>query len=257
MDFTQEELANEIWKPVVGFEKNYKVSNLGRIYSVKNNKIMAFYDHHGYCRLKLYDKKHKDLAVHRIVAFAFIPNPNNLPFINHIDLNPKNNRVDNLEWCTAKYNSVYSNTKPVAQYTKKGELVAIYISAAEASIQTGIDSASIGCVVCGIKGNTAGGFIWRFTDKSKVNVNNPTYFTGLPYKRMYKDSRRPVRKYTKEGVMVKEYNSISEANKDTLKTSIGSISGACIGRFKSAGGFYWAYSHDTEKIKEITQKEKK
>lgn len=258
MDFTKEELATEEWRDVAGYEGLYRVSNLGRIYSVRRNKFMSFYDHHGYKRLKI-DKqgKEKDFALHRLVAFAFLPNPDNLPFINHKDENKENNRVSNLEWCTAKYNSNYSISKPIAQYTKKGELVAVYLSAREASRWTGIDDSSIGCVVCGLRTKSAGGFLWKFIDKGQyVDVNNMAYFTGLPYKRLFKDCRRPVRQYTKEGLFIREYRSAVDAAKANPNTSQGSISSVCNKAYKTAGGYVWCYSHDTERIKEIENLQK-
>lgn len=253
MVFTKEELDKEEWKDVNGYEGLYRVSNLGRLYSVRRNKFMSFYDQHGYKRLKIEKNgKEQDFAIHRLVAFAFLPNPDNLPFINHKDEDKENNRVSNLEWCTAKYNSNYSLSKPVAQYTKKGELVAVYLSAKEASKWTGIDDATIGCVVCGLRAKSAGGFLWRFIEKGQyVDVNNMAYFTGLPFKRIFKDCRRPVRQYTKEGIFVREYQSASDAGKANPNTSQGSISSVCNKAYKTAGGYIWCHSHDVERIKEI------
>lgn len=89
----------------------YAVSNTGEVYNTftgrklkqstinKNYKQVSLYPHTG---------DRKNLLVHRLVAIAFIDNPLNLPFINHIDNNPSNNHVSNLEWCTASYNTQYS-----------------------------------------------------------------------------------------------------------------------------------------------------
>ena len=253
MEFTVEELANEEWRDVVGYEGLYQVSNLGRIFSFNKQSIMKFYDHHGYKRLKLRSLgKNKDFAVHRIVAMAFLPNPFNLPFINHKDENKENNRLDNLEWCTAKYNADYSISKPVAQYTKQGELVAIYISAREASMWTGINDATIGCVVCHLKTKSAGGFLWKFAEKDgRITPNQRVFFTGLPYRRLFKDCCRPVRQYTKEGVFIREYPSTKEAGLNTPNTSQGSIASVCNKSYNTAGGYRWCYAHDTQRIAEI------
>lgn len=108
-------MKKEIWKDIPGYEGLYKVSNLGNVKSLKRNGIKGIIlkgekDEFDYKRVTLCKKnKTKKYKVHRLVAQAFIPNPNNLPQINHKDENSKNNNVENLEWCTAKYNSNYGN----------------------------------------------------------------------------------------------------------------------------------------------------
>ena len=110
--------SEEIWKPVVGYEGLYEVSNTGQVRSLdKYDSINRFYegrilklfaDRLGYLKVGLSSNgKTKKYLVHRLVAEAFIPNPNNFPIINHKDENPSNDNVDNLEWCNAKYNSNY------------------------------------------------------------------------------------------------------------------------------------------------------
>lgn len=96
----------EEWKPIEGYEGRYEVSNYGRVKSLKTNDLISQrIDKNGYYQLKLHkDGKARNYLVHRLVAKAFIPNPNNFPIINHIDINPLNNHVDNLEWCSYKYN---------------------------------------------------------------------------------------------------------------------------------------------------------
>lgn len=109
---------NEIWKNAVGYEGLYEVSNLGRVRSVDRYDSLGHFresiilrqhlDHNGYKFVALFkDGKRKSIKIHRIVAMAFIPNPNNLPQVNHIDENKINNNVDNLEWCDCKYNCNY------------------------------------------------------------------------------------------------------------------------------------------------------
>jgi hypothetical protein len=110
-------IEKEIWKDIKGYEGLYQVSNLGNIKSLSREiicgngrtlskeKIFKFRNCDGYNRVHLMKyKKEKNLYVHRLVAEMFIPNPNNLPIINHIDENRSNNHVDNLEWCTQKEN---------------------------------------------------------------------------------------------------------------------------------------------------------
>lgn len=108
----------EEWRPVVGYEGLYEVSNTGQVRSLdKYDSINRFYegrilklfaDRLGYLRVQLYsNSKRKSFLVHRLVAQAFIPNPDNLPQVNHRDEDPSNDNVENLEWCDGKYNVNY------------------------------------------------------------------------------------------------------------------------------------------------------
>ena len=100
----------EIWKNIEGYEGKYQVSNLGRVKSmIGQEKVLHPKKHrNGHLQIGLHkDKKRKTMYIHRLVAQAFIPNPDNLPCVNHKDENPNNNNVDNLEWCTQKYNCNY------------------------------------------------------------------------------------------------------------------------------------------------------
>ena len=104
----------EKWKNIAGYEGKYQISSLGRVKSLnyrntrKKKIIKLKKEKNGYIRVGLHYKGKQNLkSVHRLVAEAFIPNPNNYPIINHKDENKQNNRVDNLEWCTIKYNNNY------------------------------------------------------------------------------------------------------------------------------------------------------
>lgn len=101
----------EIWKDIKGYEGLYQISNFGNVKSVKKKIIRKPSSiPKGYLRIGLFKGgKTKFFYPHRLVAEAFIPNPNNLPCINHKDNNTKNNRMENLEWCTYKYNNSYKN----------------------------------------------------------------------------------------------------------------------------------------------------
>ena len=99
-------MNDEVWKDVPGYEGLYKVSSHGRVYSSVTNKIMKSSESsHGYLVVQLSNHgKSREWKVHRLVAISFIPNPFNLPQVNHKDLDKKNNFVENLEWCTLKFN---------------------------------------------------------------------------------------------------------------------------------------------------------
>lgn len=175
-------VMEEIWKPVVGYEGMYEVSNLGNIKSLNYNgtrekRVMKPTDFGGgYLRVKLWKNKTPKLFfVHRLVAQAFIPNPDNLPEINHKDENPSNNRVENLEWCDRKYNINYgtrtekyirTNTngkksKQVVQYSLDGEAIKVWPSTSEIQRQLGFRSGNISNC-CKGRQKTAYGFIWQY-----------------------------------------------------------------------------------------------
>lgn len=97
----------EHWKKIEGFE-NYSISDCGRVRNDKKNKILNFGIINGYHKVMIYNGGgYKNFLVHRLVAQAFIPNPNNYPIINHKNEIRSDNCVENLEWCTHEYNNNY------------------------------------------------------------------------------------------------------------------------------------------------------
>ena len=99
----------EEWRAVPGYEGLYEVSNIGNVRNVRRNTLLRLQKtNNGYIQVWLYKNGiSTGLKVHRLVALTFIPNPDNLPMINHKDEDKTNNRVENLEWCDAKYNNTY------------------------------------------------------------------------------------------------------------------------------------------------------
>lgn len=180
-------MEEEIWKNIKGYT-NYMVSNMGRMKSLKrmvvrnNNRpllveekiLKPSVNKKGYLFICLRNNgKLKYFRLHRLVAEAFISNPNNYPCVNHKDENKQNNCVENLEWCTVKYNNIYNGRqKRIAAKRKKitlqinpntNEIIAEFPSTIEAQRQLGISHSHISAC-CNNKPhcNTAGGFKWKY-----------------------------------------------------------------------------------------------
>lgn len=169
----------EIWKDIVDYEGKYQVSNFGNIRSLpvksktkyfKGSNLIQFTDCCGYLCVNLSRKLYK---VHRLVANAFIPNPDSLPCINHKDENKHNNRVDNLEWCTYKYNANYGTRnerisknggRKIIQYDLNGIELNRWNSIESAAIYYGVKRTTI-CGCCAGRCNTVKGYIWRYADE--------------------------------------------------------------------------------------------
>ena len=188
----------ELWKPAKGYEGIYEISSFGHIRSMsridpggyhRTGKMMKPYAQKtGYLNIKLCDAngvRHGEL-IHRLVAKAFVDNPNGLPDINHKDENNQNNHANNLEWCTKAYNLAYGHhrekqsaslkknkkviaqlrkqaigqRKPVIQESLTGEFIAGWPSVLEAS-RHGYCKASISDC-CKGKQRTHAGFVWRY-----------------------------------------------------------------------------------------------
>ena len=171
-------MKKEYWKTVVGYEGHYQVSNFGRVKSIKFGKEIILKprkDRYGYLQLNLWkNNKLKRCRIHRLVAEAFIPNPNNYTCVNHKDENKLNNSVSNLEWCTYKYNSNYGTaiqrtsqkringkcSKKVYQYTLDGQFVREWDSIRECG-RNGFNPTCI-CMCCKGKQKYHKGFIWKY-----------------------------------------------------------------------------------------------
>lgn len=192
-------IEEEAWKDIPNCDGLYQVSNLGNVKSLgryvrvsdklggrrkKKESLLKFeVCKNGYLRVSLNkDGGRKHFLVHRLVAEAFIPNPQNMPQINHKDEDKTNNRVENLEWCDAKYNSNYGKRtmkssiakfKPVKQYDLQGNFIREFSSFKEASDSVGVSVYKQDCKA----GRSAGGYQWRmngdpcgvYTDKRGDN----------------------------------------------------------------------------------------
>ena len=206
----------EEWRDIKGFEGKYQVSNTGKVKSLERMKwngkgyqkipekiLEGVDDGHGYLHVNLCkDGKETSCKVHRLIAQAFLPNPNNLPEVNHKDEDKTNNCVENLEWCSRSYNINYGTrnkkaseklkgkkhseehikkiseklkgrkqseehikkrSKPVFSVDKESGLIMWWQSVIEASRQTNINQGSI-AKCCQGKRKSAGGHIFFYAD---------------------------------------------------------------------------------------------
>lgn len=163
-----------MWKDIKNYEGLYKVNEDGEVLGVKRNKLISPHlvgKRKEYLQVNLCkDGKIKAHYLHRLVAEAFIPNPDNLPEVNHRDENKLNNTASNLEWCSSSYNSSYGTRTDrikaktaykVCQYSMNGELIAIYDSTRDAANATGADNSTISKVCRGEK-NSHHGYKWAY-----------------------------------------------------------------------------------------------
>lgn len=167
-----------MWKAIKNYEGVYEINKLGEIRRVKTGKILRGYvGPDGYKRVGLtVNCKTKPYLIHRLIAIAFIPNPNNYPCVNHKDENKSNNSLDNLEWCTYKYNLNYgthnlraneSRKKPILQYSKNGEFIREWKSVTDLKNETGMDITHVSSC-CKGKRKTANGYRWQYKNKKEI-----------------------------------------------------------------------------------------
>lgn len=200
-------LPKQIWKDIEGYEGLYQVSNTGKVRSLnyrctgKSKTLKQDTTKFGYNLIVLYkNHKRKVYLVHRLVALVFIPNPLNLPQVNHIDEDKTNNAVWNLEWCTPKYNSNYGtrlercskglkgknkgkhhteetkrkigeamkgknhpNSKPILMFTLDGVFIRRFNCVADANEYLGKPRNIDNISICARgKNKTAYGYIWKY-----------------------------------------------------------------------------------------------
>lgn len=159
----------ETWKPIVGYEQFYEVSDMGNIKSLRTGKLRKPTPNgqNGYLMLFLNGENQKKCVyVHRIVAEAFCPKPVGCDFVNHKDEVKHNNKASNLEWVTKYYNNTYNGKtqrccKPIKQIAEDGSAIRIWSSAREASRTTGVQYKNISLVCLGHRPR-AGGYRWEF-----------------------------------------------------------------------------------------------
>ena len=225
---------DEVWMQMSCCNKHW-ISSYGRIYSDNHQRYLHFRkDNDGYLRLELHGKQ---CHVHRLVANEFLENSQNLPMVNHKDETQNNNRVENLEWCTAKYNTNYGTLiKRIANIRSKnisciinGERV-IFNSILEASETTGLTRQKISYLCRRTTGYYEDKFCFHYEGEEDKVVTIKNH-KGPPSK--------PVLQI-KDGNVIAEYKNAYIASVETGAQQ-SSIGNCCRGKYKSAGGYQWAY----------------
>ena len=193
-------MAKEIWKDILGYEGLYQVSNTGKVKSLKRKvyagrgRMRWQYERilsknktngNGYKIVTLNkDGKGQNKYIHRLVAETFLENPYNYKYINHKDENKSNNCVDNLEFCTAQYNSTYNNlhirnglknrnnkySKKILQLNDNDEIINIFPSISEASRQLNVSQQAISDCLRGIQLHSAN-YKWKYADDELQKTN--------------------------------------------------------------------------------------
>lgn len=229
----------------------YKISKDGRIYSEKVRNIIELKSAHTYFRLPLKTKggETKNMAIHRLVALAYIPNPNNLPVVNHIDGNKFNNSAENLEWTSYQNNAKhaarigltrtggksgtrYITNSPfaikVGKYTLEDKLICIYDSISRAAKDNDTEGTYI-MRVCQGKQKTLRGYKWKYLGKPNKHRIQKTF-----------PKARKVGKYSLDGEFMKSYATLTNASVE-MGCSKSSIMKVCQGKQKTTAGYIWKY----------------
>lgn len=250
-------MKEEIWRPVAGYEGIYEISSLGRVKRLARSledtlgrhvhlpeKILKPHTNKqtGYPCINLTKGKVTTWhCIHRIIADAFIPNPDNLPCVNHKDENRSNSVLENLERCTYGYNNMYGSAPikrrqtlkntlnrkgvvlkgiqygknlKITQYSLDGEKIAFFEGGAlEIKEKLGFNCSSIGSC-CRHKSRTAFGFVWRYEGDS-FSYEKPRYNKGKDFSNCKpKTHQKYVIKVDKDGQEIERYKSVSVAAKE-------------------------------------------
>lgn len=264
----------EEWRPVVGFVGYYEVSNLGNVRSIsrkvrekspkggyfQEGRIVAkVLNKQGYLTVNLCrDEICITKTIHRLVAQAFLPNPDNLPQVNHKDEVKTNNRLDNLEWCTAKYNVNYGTgiqrmqegtRKPIYQLDKETkEIVKVWKWVGEVAKEYGCGSGRVfgWCQDYA----EAEGYIWCYAEDYKEG-----YWSGKTIKTIRSKSRKVYKIDPTTLKVLSEYATTDELRKDGFETT--AVYNACEGKTRKHGGYFWSYDPDTFRPKKMNHPKRK
>ena len=194
----------EIWRPIPGFEY-YSVSNIGRVKNPFGKVLKPSSNYKGYLIVNLSSEyiKHKQMFVHRAVALAFIPNPDNLPQVNHINHNKSDNNVENLEWCTNLYNQRYSHALVVNQYDLEGRFIKSWKAISDIESVLAISTTNIS-KCCKGEITTINNFVFLYDGDSIED-------RLMMIRNKYKCKCRKIKAYNMDNVLQNTFDSVNEA----------------------------------------------
>lgn len=170
-------IKGERWRDIEGYEGRYRISDHGRVFSIVSNKLLSISTNNcGYKCVYLYAAgagHYQNMKVHRLVAAAFIPNPLNLPQVNHKNQDKSDNHYSNLEWCSANYNNNYGTRNLRAALSRAIPVVCIetgvvYWGAGEAARKVGIHNHISEC--CNGQRKSCGGYHWRWATETEIST---------------------------------------------------------------------------------------
>lgn len=230
----------ELWKWIAGYEGLYMVSTHGRVKSMdryiqhphsgrtfmKGRILSQTTNNKGYKQIRLHkDGKFKGYLVHRLVAQAFIPNPNNYPIINHKDENPNNNHYTNLEYCTYKYNNNYGTKREKLSKAAKGRTL-------NEETKRKMSEAK--------KGENAYWYGKHLTEEHRRKISEANKGKYNMHGKI-----KPILMFTKDGQFIRKFDSIAEANEFLGKKRYSAnINNCLLGYADSAYGYKWKYEED-------------
>lgn len=227
------------FKYIPHYENLYSIDRSGNVFSHISGKILKPHpNHRGYLMVDLYkDGKVKKGVIHRLVAITYIPNPNNLPEIDHIDTDRQNNNVNNLRWCTRKENCNNPLSLKHSSESRKGEKNYLYGKSLSEEIKAKMSAALIGHPVSEETrrkiGNANRDHVMSEEQKQLLSKSHKG-------KQMGKENHnaKEVRQYDKYGNFIKLWECISDASRE-LGISVNSICNCIKGLSKTSGGFIW------------------